>query len=90
MVDCIFGHRQATCERGNERGNVWGPEAMKPPGRAAYVIVFGYKKSGCGGAQPTMSQVCFVGWSQVQGTKNWHDFSDATFSCLTLDSASKM
>jgi len=26
-------------DRGNERGNVWGPEAMKPPGGAAYAIV---------------------------------------------------
>ncbi len=37
-----------------------------------------------------MSQVRFVGWSQVQETKNWYDFSGATFSCLTFYTASKM
>jgi hypothetical protein len=45
---------------------------------------------GCGGPQPTMSQVRFVGWSQVQETKHWYDFSGATFSCLTFYTASKM
>ena len=65
-------------------------KCTKPRVNGAIVLVLLYIFSGCGGPQPTMSQLCFVSWSQVQETKNWGDPSSATFSCLTFYTASKM
>lgn len=43
MADCICGHRQATRERSNGRGNCPEPQTTKPPARDAYaydIVVF--------------------------------------------------
>jgi hypothetical protein len=39
-----------------------------------YDVVIVILFCGCGGAQPTMSQDRFLGWSQVQEARNWCDF----------------